>query len=59
VAVHNHPGGDPAPSAADRAVTRRLCEAGRAIDVPLRDHLIVGANGRFTSLFRDEPGLFR
>jgi len=59
VAVHNHPGGDPAPSAADRAVTRRLCEAGRAIDVPLRDHLIVGANGRFTSLFRDDPGLFR
>ncbi len=59
IAVHNHPGGDPAPSAADRAVTRRLVEAGRAIDVPLRDHLIVGGNGRFTSLFREDPGLFR
>jgi DNA repair protein RadC len=59
IAVHNHPGGDPTPSAADRAVTRRLVEAGRAIDVPLRDHLVVGGNGRFTSLFREDPGLFR
>ncbi len=59
IAVHNHPGGDPAPSAADRAVTRRLAEAGRAIDVPLRDHLIIGGQGRFTSLFREDPTLFR
>lgn len=59
IAVHNHPGGDPAPSAADRAVTRRLAEAGRAVDVPLRDHLIVGANGSFTSLVREDPALFR
>ncbi len=59
IAVHNHPNGDPAPSPADRAVTRRLAEAGRAIDVPLRDHLVVGGSGRFTSLFRDDPGLFR
>jgi DNA repair protein RadC len=59
IAVHNHPSGDPSPSAADRAVTRRLCEAGRAIEVPLRDHLIVGGNGRFTSLLRDDPALFR
>lgn len=59
IAVHNHPGGDPAPSGADRAVTRRLVEAGRAIDVPLRDHIVVGANGRFTSLVREAPELFR
>jgi DNA repair protein RadC len=59
IAVHNHPGGDPSPSGADRAVTRRLAEAGRAIDVPLRDHLVVGANGGFTSLFREAPDLFR
>lgn len=59
IAVHNHPGGDPAPSGADRAVTRRLVEAGRAIDVPLRDHLVVGANGGFTSLVREAPELFR
>lgn len=59
IAVHNHPGGDPAPSPADRAVTRRLAEAGRAIDVPLRDHLVIGDGGRFTSLLREDPALFR
>ncbi len=59
IAVHNHPAGDPQPSAADRSVTRRLAEAGRAIDVPLRDHIVVGLHGRFTSLFRDDPALFR
>ncbi len=59
IAIHNHPGGDPAPSAADRAVTRRLVEAGRAVDVPLRDHLIIGSAGRWTSLFQLEAALFR
>ncbi len=59
IAVHNHPNGDPSPSPADRAVTRRLAEAGRAIDVPLRDHLVIGGAGRFTSLLREDPALFR
>lgn len=59
IAVHNHPSGDPTPSAADRAVTRRLVEAGRAVDVPIRDHLIIGGGGRYTSLALAEPALFR
>lgn len=59
IAVHNHPSGDATPSAADRAVTVRLVAAGRTVDVPLVDHLIVGDAGRFTSLRRDDPGLFR
>lgn len=59
IAVHNHPSGDPAPSVADRAVTRRLVEAGRAVDLPLRDHLIIGSGGRYTSLAMLDPGLFR
>jgi DNA repair protein RadC len=44
VVVHNHPSGDPTPSADDRAVTRQLVEAGRIIDLPVYDHVIVGAN---------------
>jgi DNA repair protein RadC len=48
VAVHNHPSGDPAPSADDRAVTRQLVEAGRLLDVPVYDHVIVG-RGRYFS----------
>lgn len=39
---HNHPSGDPTPSAADVQVTRMLREASRAVDIPLVDHVIVG-----------------
>jgi len=42
VCVHNHPSGDPAPSAADIRVTRTLREAARTVDIALLDHVIVG-----------------
>lgn len=45
VVAHNHPSGDPEPSAEDRAVTRRLLDAGRLLGVPLLDHVVVGAEG--------------
>ena len=48
IVVHNHPSGDPAPSADDRAVTRQLVEAGRVLDLPVYDHVVVGA-GRYLS----------
>lgn len=41
--AHNHPSGDPAPSAEDLELTRRLMEAGRLLGIPVLDHLIVGA----------------
>ena len=59
IAVHNHPSGDATPSAADRAVTQRLVAAGRTIDLALVDHVVIGDGGRFTSLRRADPGLFR
>lgn len=40
--AHNHPSGDPTPSAADVAVTRRLVEAGRLMGVRVLDHVILG-----------------
>lgn len=49
--AHNHPSGDPEPSAEDRAVTRRLVEAGELLGVPLVDHLVLG-DGRYVSLRR-------
>jgi DNA repair protein RadC len=58
IALHNHPTGEVTPSAADRAVTKRLVAAGRIVDVALVDHLIIGDAGRFTSLRRSEPALF-
>lgn len=42
VCAHNHPSGDPAPSAPDLQVTRLLREAARAVDIELVDHVIVG-----------------
>lgn len=42
VCVHNHPSGDPAPSAADIQVTRQLRDAARAVDIELLDHIVVG-----------------
>jgi len=45
VCVHNHPSGDPAPSAPDVQVTRQLREAAKAVDIALLDHVIVGRPG--------------
>lgn len=42
VCVHNHPSGDPAPSAADLQVTRQLREAAKSVDIELLDHVIIG-----------------
>jgi DNA repair protein RadC len=49
IVVHNHPSGDPEPSAEDLAVTERLRAAGEVIGIPLQDHVILGAGG-FVSL---------
>jgi DNA repair protein RadC len=49
VVAHNHPSGNPAPSADDRAVTRQLVEAGRVLDIPLYDHVIIGRAGTYFS----------
>jgi DNA repair protein RadC len=54
VVVHNHPSGDPAPSADDLSMTRQMVEAGRLLDIEVLDHLIIG-HGRYVSL--KEQGL--
>ena len=50
--AHNHPSGDPTPSPDDARLTERLAHAADVIDIPLLDHLIVGADGRYYS-FRE------
>lgn len=49
VVAHNHPSGDPEPSAEDVEVTRRLLDAGRLLGVPLLDHVVLG-RGAYVSL---------
>ena len=48
ILVHNHPSGDPTPSADDRIVTDQLVAAGRLLDIPVHDHVVVG-RGRYVS----------
>ncbi|QPQ55014.1 JAB domain-containing protein [Allosphingosinicella flava] len=45
ILAHNHPSGDPRPSARDKDSTRRLAEVASAIGVALRDHLIFADGG--------------
>lgn len=42
ICAHNHPSGDPAPSAADVQMTRQLREAAKAVDIELVDHVVLG-----------------
>ena len=55
--AHNHPSGDPTPSAEDLRITRQLVEAGKIIDIRVLDHVIIGRprNNRpgFVSLRED------
>lgn len=52
VVFHNHPSGDPTPSAEDVEFTRRLADAGELVGIRLVDHLILGSAGRWISLQR-------
>lgn len=49
IVAHNHPSGDPNPSAEDIALTRRLVDAGKMLEIDVLDHVVVGQN-RFVSL---------
>jgi DNA repair protein RadC len=49
ILVHNHPSGDPAPSAEDRALTVRLVAAGEALGIQILDHVIVGDDEKYYS----------
>lgn len=54
VLVHNHPSGDPTPSAEDREITQRLMRAGEILGIPVLDHVVVAERG-YSSL--QEEGL--
>jgi DNA repair protein RadC len=52
ILVHNHPSGDPTPSAEDVAITQRLRQVGELMGVSVLDHVVIG-DGRYVS-FADE-----
>lgn len=52
ILCHNHPSGSITPSQADIDVTQKLVSAGKVLDIPVLDHLIIGENHYFS--FADE-----
>jgi DNA repair protein RadC len=52
ILVHNHPSGDPTPSAEDLQVTREMVEAGRLLGIEILDHVIIG-EGRYCSIKKE------
>lgn len=57
ILVHNHPSGDPAPSAEDERITRELVWAGELMNLCVLDHVIVGGTTCFS--FADEGRIDR
>lgn len=55
--VHNHPSGDPAPSAEDRQLTHRLVACGELLGIPVLDHVIIGRTNFYS--FADHRQLDR
>jgi len=53
ILAHNHPSGNLKPSDSDKAMTRKLKEAGKILDITVLDHLIITPEGGFYS-FADE-----
>ncbi len=49
IVAHNHPSGDPTPSAEDVVVTKRLIQSGEIMGIDLLDHIVLG-DGTFVSL---------
>jgi DNA repair protein RadC len=48
ICVHNHPSGDPTPSAEDRRITEKIKHAGEILGIPCLDHVVIG-HERFRS----------
>jgi DNA repair protein RadC len=57
ILAHNHPSGALIASDEDKQVTRLLARAGKLLEIPVLDHLIVSFRG-YTSLRREFPELF-
>ncbi len=52
ILCHNHPSGNLIPSEADKEITKKIKEAGKHMDIPVLDHLIIGNDTYFS--FSDE-----
>jgi DNA repair protein RadC len=52
ILLHNHPSGETEPSLEDKNITHRLVEAGKLLDIPVLDHIIIGGEKYYS--FKEE-----
>jgi len=52
IIAHNHPSGDPLPSAEDKMLTKRMKEAAALLNIKLLDHIVIGSERHYS--FADE-----
>lgn len=52
IVAHNHPSGNLVPSDADKTITQKIKDAGKILEIPLLDHLIIAPDGYMS--FADE-----
>jgi|694.fasta_scaffold20475_2 DNA repair protein RadC len=57
ILAHNHPSGNPEPSVKDIALTKKLIDGGKLLDIAVLDHIIIAGSSYFS--FADEKLLFR
>ena len=56
--AHNHPSGDVSITTEDVECTRNLINAGRLMDIPIVDHVVIGSNNRYASIKRERPDIW-
>ncbi|HRP93509.1 MAG TPA: JAB domain-containing protein, partial [Ignavibacteriaceae bacterium] len=44
ILIHNHPSENPEPSNEDISITKKIVEAGKIMDIPIFDHIIIAGN---------------
>lgn len=58
ILAHNHPSGDPAPSEEDAVLTEKAVKAFRLCGMDLLDHIIIGGQGRYYSMYQNMPHIW-
>lgn len=56
ILCHNHPSGNKLPSGQDKSITQKLKEAGKVMDIPVLDHIIVTDGGYYSFADEEEMG---